>query len=376
MRRSLVPMLLLAVVVGACGPSLKGLGPTASRNTALLRQGPPTLDGVQAYRLQPEGNREELVARLGDLQAQGLAAAILRALPKEAQDDYAEFKDTYAVDPLTQGGIVYLWENNRPDGKAKETAETIPTRVVVTSSGEILRRFLAAVAARKDASALIQPRTDVDLIWLAPLDGAARSLLAEIETRAPEGTTTRVQPSRGIHLLVFSKDERSVVLYAWPGGLIVSIRRTAEASPMDVGVRGLVGIIEAMRRTAGAAPPEGEPGALLPDLRVVIDRHKGGMVLDLRVDKTVLLTATLPSAMLGGPDAAESFRAKWADLKAQAAKTPEALQSELPVPAEYMDLLALLLVNSAFQLQSQNIRITTEVELDLLLTTLLKVQGK
>jgi len=376
MRRSPVPMILLLVMAGACGPSLKELGPTASRNAALLRRGPPTLDRVQAYRLQPEGNREELAARLDNLQAQGLAAAILKALPKEAQDEYEEFKDKYAVDPLTHGGTFYHWENNRPAGKPKETAEKIPARMVVTSRGDTLRLFLDTIAARKEIPFPIRFKADLDLVWLAPLDGAEGKLLAEIEKRAPEGAATLVQPSRGVHLLVFSKDGRAVVLYTWPGGLIVSARRTAEASLKDVGMRGLVGIIEAMRGVAGAAHPEDEPGALLPDLRIVIDRHKGGMVLDLRVDKTVLLTATLPAEMLGGADGAEAFSAKWAMLKAQAVETTDTLKLDLPVPDEYIGLIALLLVNSEFQIQAQNIRITTEVEIDLLLTTLLKVQGK
>ncbi len=367
---------LLLIAVAACGPSLKELGPTASRNRALLRQGPPTLDGVQAYRLRPDGNREELVARLGRLRDQGLAGAIQKALPEEARKEYTEFRDTYAVDPMTQGGTFYLWENNRPAGKTKEKTKKIPKRLVATSDGETLGLFLEAIAARKDVPFPVQSRTDMDLIWLAPLDGAEGRLLAEVEKRAPAGTTTLVQPSRGVHLLVFAKDGRSVVLYTWPGGLIVSTRRTDEAALKDVGVRGLVGVIEAMRSAAGAAPPEGEPGALLPDLRVIIDRHKGGLVLDMRVDRTVLIAATIPKKMIGDDQAVEAVGAKWANLKTLAAENPEALKLELPVPDEYQDLLALLLVNSELQIQSRNIRFSAEVEIDLFLTTLLKVQAK
>ena len=96
----------------------------------------------------------------------------------------------------------------------------------------------------------------------------------------------------------------------------------------------------------------------------------------MRVDRTVLIAATIPKKMIGDDQAVEAVGAKWANLKTLAAENPEALKLELPVPDEYQDLLALLLVNSELQIQSRNIRFSAEVEIDLFLTTLLKVQAK
>ena len=167
-----------------------------------------------------------------------------------------------------------------------------------------------------------------------------------------------------------------MALYTWPGGLIVSTRGNEGTPGADPAIRGLVDILEDMRSVAGAPPADGEPGALLPDLRVVIDRHEGGMVLDLRVGKTVLLTGTLPVKIIGGEEQAKAFATRWDALKETAARSPEALKAELELPEEYADLLALLLVHSTLHVQPPTMRITAEVELDLLLSTLLKVHGK
>ena len=201
MRPALVSSLLAFVLIApsGCGPSLTALGPTAHRHASLLRGGPPTFDGVQAYRLRPDGNREEAMARLGRLRDQGLGQAILKALPEEAQKELRTFEDDYGFDPMTQGGTAYLWENNRtPDGKK------IPKRLVLTSDGETLRRFLEAFAGRKDVPVPFLWSRNADLIWLAPLDGSEDALLAPVAARSPAGAVTLVRPSvlvRGTPLL-------------------------------------------------------------------------------------------------------------------------------------------------------------------------------
>ena len=52
-----------------------------------------------------------------------------------------------------------------------------------------------------------------------------------------------------------------------------------------------------------------------------------------------------------------------------------AMKSELNVPDRYVELLTLLLTSSDFRIQASAVRITAEVELDLLLSTLLRVRA-
>ncbi len=362
---------LLLSPLAACGPSLDALGPTATRHAALLRAGPPEVDRVQAYRLRPDGNREELVARLDVLRDHGLAGALFKALPPAGQEDIGALAERYGFDPVTSGGTLYLWETNRPDADTR-----LPNRMVAISAAEPLRRFLTSFATRALPAAPTFWSKDADLIWLAPLNDDTGELLGGIAARAPAAQAILAQPTRGTHLLTWTDPRLTTVAYTWPGGLLVSTRRTDEAGQQERGMAGLVSLIEALREVAGGARSGGEPGAKLPELRVVLDRHRGGMGLDIRVGDLVSFEAAMPLKELGGDGAAEHFQAKWDRLVSLAKESPDALKLELGPASAYADLVGLLLLHSEVVSVDPTIRIDAAVELDLLLTTLLKVQKK
>jgi hypothetical protein len=366
----LIPALLL-ITVAACGPSLDALGPTAAQHAALLAAGPPPVDAVQAYRLRPAGNREELVAQLDDLRDHGLAGAIFKALPVKGQEEIGELAARYGFDPVASGDTLYLWEVNRP-----ETGDRLPNRMVAVSDGETLRGFLSSFVAREVPAAPTFFDKDADLIWLAPLDGGGGALLEAIADRAPPGQAVLAQPAKGIHILTWTDARLTSVAYCWPGGLLVSTRRTDKAGQEERGMAGLVQIFEDLRAVAGSGGAGDEPGVGLPELRVIFDRHRGGIGLDIHLGDRVSFTAAMPLTEIGGDGAAEHFQAKWDRLRGLAETTPEALKLELGPAAEYADLVALLLLHSEVVAVTPTIRIHAEVELDLLLTTLLKVQTK